>query len=95
MRRVTSPPRKSRKRSPAPVTGKRSRASAAVRPAAGAELDLQRVGHAADAGGPGDRLGPGQDVDAGGGAQVALRSEGSTVRISREGPWGWGRIFRS
>jgi hypothetical protein len=62
---------------------------------AGAEVDVQRVGDAADAGGPGDRLGPGQDVDAGGGVQVALRSAGSTVMISREGRWGWSRIARS
>jgi hypothetical protein len=61
---------------------------------AGAEVDLQRVGDAADAGSPGDRLGPSQDVDAGGGVQVAPRSADSTFRISREGRV-WSRIFRS
>ena len=62
--------------------GEAEAGDAVVGLAAGREVEVQGVRHAANAGCPGRCLGPGQDVGAGGPAQTALRQAARSTRLS-------------
>ena len=55
---------------------------AAVGRPSGREIQLEGIGDPADARGPLDRLGPGQDVRPGGGVQTALRQAARSTRFN-------------
>ena len=62
--------------------GEAQASPAAIGRPAGLEIDLEGAGDAADAPRPGDRLVPRQEVRAGARAQVALRQEARSTRLS-------------